>query len=118
MEGIYISSISADPNQEYAARLNPAALVIRSDKPDQQLAALYAGVPCLIISGQMPVLPYVLARAEEDGVPLVFTHLSTVEVAGRLEGLYGETRLASPDKALRSAALLADTELLRLFAAS
>lgn len=118
MEGIYISSISADPNQEYAARLNPSALVIRSDKPDQQLAALYAGVPCLIISGQMPVLPYVLARAEEDGVPLLFTHLSTVEVVRRLERLYGETRLTSPDKAGRSAALLADTELLRLFAGS
>jgi len=89
LDRIYISSISADPEQEYVARLNPNLLIVRSDKPDQQLAALNGGVPRLLITGEMPVLSYVLERAEEEGIPLLLTALETPQVVERLEGLYG-----------------------------
>lgn len=112
LDRIYISSISADPNQEYVVRLSPNALIVRSDKPDQQLAALYAGVPCLIISGTMPLLSYVLERAEEDDTPLLLTALSTQDAAGRVERLYGRTRFAGPEKAKRSREVIEDRGLL------
>jgi len=89
LDRIYISSISADPEQEYVARLNPNLLIVRSDKPDQQLAALNGGVPRLLITGEMPVLSYVLERAEEEEIPLLLTPLETPQLVERVEDLYG-----------------------------
>src|SRR5581483_2115541 len=112
LDRIFISSMSADPNQGYVARLNPTALVVRSDKPDQQLAALYAGVPSLIISGTVPILPYVLERAEEDGTPLLLTALNTADVVRRIEQLYGRSRFAGAEKVQRSREIIEDLGLL------
>jgi|DewCreStandDraft_1066081.scaffolds.fasta_scaffold00200_43 BioD-like phosphotransacetylase family protein len=106
LDRVYISSIAADPGQGYFSRLDPKAIIVRSDKPDHQLAALNVGVPCLIISGDLPILSYVLQRAEEDEVPLLLTRLETVDVARRLEELIGAVRLAGDEKARRAAHLL------------
>src|SRR5439155_1656609 len=65
-----IATISADPGQGYFARYDASAVIVRSDKPDLQLAALNAGAGCLIVTGGLPILSYVLERAEEDQLPL------------------------------------------------
>ncbi len=109
LERVVISSIAKDPGQEYFARLQPKAVIVRSDKPDQQLAALNAGIRCLVVTGDTPILSYVLARAEEEEVALLLTPLSTVEVVSRLEGLIAATPLAGREKAQRAAELVAQT---------
>ena len=38
-----IASIAADPGQTYFVRTDATAVIVRSDKPDLQLAALNAG---------------------------------------------------------------------------
>ena len=107
LERVFISPIAADPGQGYFARHRPTAVIVRSDKPDLQLGALNAGVPCLIVTGEVPVLPYVLQRAEEDGVPLLLTGLGTLEVAQRLDDLLGQVPLQGRAKAERAAGLVA-----------
>ena len=64
-----IAPISADPGQGYFAGYGASAVIVRSDKPDLQLAALNASAGCLILTGGLPILSYVLERAEEDQVP-------------------------------------------------
>ena len=107
-----ISSISADPGQGYFTRHGATTVIIRSDKPDLQLAALNAGVRCLIVTGGMPILSYVLERAEADEVPLLRTELDTVAAVGRIEDLYGTTPFAGGEaKLARIQELLADVDI-------
>ncbi|MFQ6019295.1 MAG: DRTGG domain-containing protein [Dehalococcoidia bacterium] len=107
LDRILISSISADPGQGYFASYNPNAVIVRSDKPDLQIAALNAGVRCLVITGGLPLLSYVIERAEGDEIPLILTQHDTKAVIQVLEDLYPRTRFAGPAKVERIAALLA-----------
>jgi BioD-like phosphotransacetylase family protein len=109
-----ISSISADPSQAYFAHHNPNAVIVRADKPDQQLAALNAGAPCLIITGGLPVLSYVEDRAQEEEIPLLRTRLDTVATVERLEALYGATPFSGRAKVERVAQLLGETDISSL----
>ena len=83
-----IATISADPGQGYFARYDASAVIVRSDKPDLQLAALNAGATCLIVTGGLPILSYVLDRAEEDEIPLVRTGLDTMATVKAIEDLF------------------------------
>ncbi|MBI1886621.1 MAG: hypothetical protein HYS09_09975 [Chloroflexi bacterium] len=126
LDRVYISSISADPSQGYFARLNPNAVIVRQDKPDLQLAALNAGAPCLIVTAtgvgagrgaRPPILSYVVQRAEEDEIPILYTPLNTIDAVGRLEDLYGRTRFVGAAKVQRAAELLKDADIESLVAA-
>lgn len=102
-----IASISADPGQGYFARTGAETVIVRSDKPDLQLAALNAGASAMIITGDLPILGYVLDRAEDDMVPLLRTKLDTVEAVKVIEGLYASGAFAGGDDKLNRAAELA-----------
>jgi hypothetical protein len=106
-----IASISADPGQGYFAYVNPSAVIVRSDKPDLQLAALNAGAACLIVTGGHPILSYVLDRAEADGIPMLRTQLDTVKTVEAIEGLIGSAPFAGEEKLARIVALLADLDV-------
>ncbi len=84
-----IATISADPGQGYFAGYDAKAVIVRSDKPDLQLAALNAGASCLILTGGLPLLSYVLDRAQEDEIPLLRTALDTISTINGIEGLFG-----------------------------
>lgn len=109
-----ISSISADPGQAYFTYHRPSAVIVRSDKPDQQLAALNAGVPCLIITGGRSPLSYVLDRAQGEEVPILQTGLDTVSTVRRIEEMYAAVPFAGQAKIERVASLLAGVDLSRL----
>lgn len=109
-----IASISADPGQSYFAYCQPSAVIVRSDKPDLQLAALNAGAPCLIVTGGLPILSYVLDRAESEEVPILRTRLDTIAAVRRLEELYAAVPFAGEGKIDRIGQLLGSLELPRL----
>lgn len=109
-----ISSISADPSQPYVIRRDANAVLVRSDKPDQQLAALNAGADCLIVTGGLPVLSYVLEFAEAEDTPIVQTRLETAQAVERLEALYGATPFLGVAKVKRLGQLAADLDFSAL----
>ncbi len=100
-----IASIAADPGQGYFAGAN--TVIVRSDKPDMQLAALNAGANAMIVTGELPILSYVLDRAEEDTVPLLRTKLKTADAVKVIEDLYASQPFAGGAEKLRRAAELA-----------
>jgi BioD-like phosphotransacetylase family protein len=107
-----IATISADPGQGYFAGYDAKAVIVRSDKPDLQLAALSAGARCLILTGGLPLLSYVLERAEEDEIPLVRTSLDTISTVSGIEGLFGSLPFAGGEaKTKRIAELLDDLDI-------
>ncbi len=110
-----IATISADPGQGYFAGYGASAVIVRSDKPDLQLAALNAGANCLIVTGGLPILSYVLDRAEEDQIPLLRTGLDTISAVQRIEGTYGSLPFAGGEAKIgRISALLADVDVASL----
>ena len=108
-----IASISADPGQGYFAGAN--TVIVRSDKPDLQLAALNAGVSAMIVTGDLPLLSYVLNRAEEDAVPLLRTKLETADTVKVIEDLYASRPFAGgAEKLSRAAELAGEIDLAAL----
>jgi BioD-like phosphotransacetylase family protein len=107
-----IASIAADPGQAYFTRTDTTAVIVRSDKPDLQLAALNAGPTCLIVTGGLPVLSYVLERVADEGIPLLRTKLDTREAVSAIEELFGAKPFSgSPEKLRRIEELLSDVNV-------
>ncbi len=110
-----IASISADPGQGYFARTAADTVIVRSDKPDLQLAALNAGASAMIVTGDLPILGYVLDRAEEDTVPLLRTKLETADAVRAIEELYASRPFSGGrDKLERAAELMGELDLAAL----
>jgi BioD-like phosphotransacetylase family protein len=102
-----IASISADPGQGYFTRTGADTVIVRSDKPDLQLAALNAGAGAMIVTGGLPILGYVLDRAEDDMIPLLRTKLETGDAVRVIEELCAAGPFAGGDEKLQRAAELA-----------
>ncbi len=118
LDRVLIAPISADPGQGYFSGLQANAVIVRSDKPDLQLAALNAGATCLIVTGELPLLGYVTERAEADEIPIVRTQMETPDAVRSIEGLFGAGPFSgSPEKLSRLAELIPDFDATRLFAA-
>jgi BioD-like phosphotransacetylase family protein len=110
-----IATISADPGQAHFAHYDASAVIVRSDKPDLQLAALNAGATCLIVTGGLPILSYVLERAEEDEIPLLRTGLDTLATVRVIEGLFAGKPFAGGEaKVNRIATLLSSVDAASL----
>ena len=110
-----IASISADQGQGYFVRTGANTVIVRSDKPDLQLAALNAGTGAMIVTGDRPILGYVLDRAEEDTIPLLRTKLETVDTVKVIEQLYAAKVFAGgADKLRRAAELTGEIDLADL----
>jgi len=115
LERPVIATISADPGQGYFAGYGASAVIVRSDKPDLQLAALNAGANSLIVTGGLPILSYVLERAEEDQIPLLRTGMDTISAVQSIEGTYGSLPFAGGEAKIgRISALLADVDIASL----
>lgn len=107
-----IASIAADPGQDYFTRTDATAVIVRSDKPDLQLAALNAGPTCLIVTGGLPVLSYVLERVADEEIPFLRTKLDTKDAVSAIEDLFGAKPFAGSDAKLRRIEeLLADVNV-------
>ncbi len=109
---ILIASISADPAQGYFAGFNANTVLVRSDKPDLQLAALNAGAACLIVTGSFPLLGYVLERAEDDEIPIIRTKKGTIEAFRTIETLYASAPFTGGvEKSRRVSELMGESNL-------
>jgi len=113
LQRVVIASIAADPAQTYFDFTRADAIIVRSDKPDLQLAALNTGTnSCLILTGGLPVLSYVLERVAEDETPLLRTKLDTRETVAAIEDLFGAGAFSgSPEKLRRIEELLVGVDL-------
>lgn len=113
LQRVVIASIAADPAQTYFDFTRADAVIVRSDKPDLQLAALNTGTnSCLVLTGGLPVLSYVLERVAEDETPLLRTKLDTTDTVTAIEALFGAGAFSgSPEKLRRIEELLAGVDL-------
>jgi hypothetical protein len=111
LDHLVIASIAADPGQTYFTRTEAEAVIVRSDKPDLQLAALNAGAGCLIVTGGLPVLSYVLERVEDEEIPLLSTELDTRQTVAVIEALFGTAPFEGDKKLKQIDSLISEIDV-------
>ena len=98
VENFMLGAMVVDEGPLYYERRANKAAVLRSDRPDMQLAALETSTRCLVLSGgQEPTYP-VMTSAREKGIPIILTGDDTDAVVNTLEIALGKPRFNQPKK--------------------
>ncbi len=97
-ENIMLGAMCVDPGPDYFSRKANKVVVVRSERPDMQLAALETSTRCLVLTGNTAPNPAVLYRAEEKKVPIILARDNITAIVTNIEGALGKTRFNQENK--------------------
>lgn len=98
IENFMLGAKCVDPGPEYFSRKANKAVVVRSERPDMQLAALETPTKCLILSGDTPPTHGVLYQAEVKNVPIILAKADTISIVKSVEDALGKARFNQEQK--------------------
>lgn len=98
VENIMLGAMCIDAGPEYFGRKANKVVVVRSERPDMQLAALETSTRCLVLTGNTAPKSVVLARAEEKKVPIILARDDTTAIVTNIEDALGKTRFNQENK--------------------
>lgn len=98
VENVMLGVLTADPVLPYFQGRANKAVVVRSNRPDLQLAALETSTRCLVLTGDTPPLANITYRAQELGVPLLQVNQDTASVVEKLETALAQARFRQRKK--------------------
>ncbi len=101
VENLMLGAMGVDPGPQYFGRKNNKAVVVRSERPDMQLAALETSTRCLILTGNTAPNPAVVYRAEEKNVPIILARDELTAIVTNIEDALGKTRFNQENKLLK-----------------
>lgn len=84
----------------FSSRQN-AAVLVRGDRPDIQMAALATPIKGMILTEGVAPLEYVHYEADQEEVPVAVVTAGTHDAAAALETLHERSRFDHPDKLTR-----------------
>jgi BioD-like phosphotransacetylase family protein len=103
VENYMLGALGVDSGLDYFGRKIDKAVVVKSERPDMQLAALQTPTKCLVISGDGEPIYEVLKSAEDKGIPIIVTGENTVSVIDSIEQALGMTKFNQSEKLPRLA---------------
>ena len=81
-----LGAMVIDSGLEYFSRMKNKAAIIRSDRPDMQMAVLETPTRCLVLSGCGTSPDHsVLQKAENKGIPVIVTDNNTNSIVASIE---------------------------------
>jgi BioD-like phosphotransacetylase family protein len=98
VENIMLGGMIIDPGPDYFGRRANKAAILRSDRPDMQLAALETSSRCLVLSGGVEPTYRVRTHAEKRGIPLILTRNDTNSIINTIELTLGQPRFNQEKK--------------------
>ncbi|MFC1977329.1 DRTGG domain-containing protein [Chloroflexota bacterium] len=98
VESLMLGAMGVDPGPEYFGRKANKAVVVRSERPDMQLAALETSTRCLVLTGNTAPNPAVLYQAEEKGVPIILARDDITTIVTNIEDALGNIRFNQENK--------------------
>jgi BioD-like phosphotransacetylase family protein len=98
VENLMLGAMVVDAGPDYFGRKANKAAVLRSNRPDMQLAALETSTRCLVLSGGIEPTYPVLTSAKDKGIPIILTRGDTGSVVNTLEIALGRSRFNQPKK--------------------
>jgi len=119
VESFMVGAMGQEKALRFFRRKANKAVITGGDRSDVQLAALETSTRAVILTGNLPPSSLVLARADQQGVPMIMVDMDTLTAVERLEALMGRVRLHGPGKADRIRDIFAEgvrvDELLAAF---
>jgi len=106
IEHLMLGARAVDPGPEYFSRKTNKAVVVRSERPDMQLAALETPTKCLVLSGDTPPIPSVLYGAEASKVLIISTKADIISMVTSIEDALGKTRFHQEKKLAKLAEIM------------
>ncbi len=97
-ENIMLGAMCVDPGPDYFGRKSNKVVVVRSERPDMQLAALETSTRCLVLTGDAAPKSVVLNRAEEKNVPIILARNDTTTIVANIEDALGKARFNEENK--------------------
>lgn len=98
VENVMLGAMVVDPGPEYFGRKANKAVIVRSERPDMQLAAMETSTRCLVLSGNTSPIPDVLKRAEDKKIPIILAKSDTAALVASIEDALGKTRFNQEKK--------------------
>ncbi|MFC2070748.1 DRTGG domain-containing protein [Chloroflexota bacterium] len=98
VENIMLGALAVDHGPEYFGRKENKMVVLRSDRSDMQMAAMETSTRCLVITGDTPLKPVVLDRAEEKNMPIILVKEDVATVVETIEGALGGGKFSQQNK--------------------
>jgi len=98
MENLMLGALAVDHGPDYFGRKDNKAIVVKSDRPDMQLAAIQTSTRCLVLTGDTPLTPVVLDRAEEKDIPIIIAKDDTATIVTNIEDALGKTKFNQTNK--------------------
>lgn len=108
VENLMVAAMSVEQALTHFRRVTNKAVIVGSDRPDIQLAAMETSTKALILTGNVPPNPMVEARAEERGVAIILSPFDTLTTVERVEQFFGKTRFHQTEKVTSFEQLLSD----------
>lgn len=96
VEGLAIGAMNVNSALEYFRKGRNLAIVTGSGRSDLQLAALETSAHCLILTGRVPPLDFVLSRAESLEIPMLAVDLDTLSAVKQVERVFTQARIQEP----------------------
>lgn len=98
VESLKIGAMNVNSALKYFRKAHNMAIVTGGDRTDIQLAAMETSTHCLILTGQIPPTPAVLARADDLEIPILSVDLDTLTTVEIIDRTFGQVRLHEPVK--------------------
>ena len=97
VEDFMLGAMGVDSGLDYFSRKDNKAVVLRSERPDMQLAALETSTRCLVVSGASPS-HIVLQKARDKGVPIIVVKGDINSTVSSIELALGKGRFNQEKK--------------------
>jgi len=98
IENIVIGGTGMDPGEITFSKRTNQAVVIRSDRPDIQMAALRNEISCLLVTCGTNINEYVYYEAENQNVPIIGVEKSTIEIMEILSNISETSKFDTNEK--------------------
>ena len=98
VENLMVSAMNVEHALNYFRRVTNKAVIVGSDRPDIQLAALETSTRALILTGNIRPNPMIQAKADEKGVGIILSRDDTFTTVEKVEKFFGKTRFRQIEK--------------------
>ena len=116
LEWFQVGGLSLDPGEIRFGLYENNAAVVRGDRPDIQMSALNGSASCLVLTGGVDPIEYILYEAREEETPVMVIEPDTLSTMSALNEVTASPRMDSAVKVEHFAALLeAHADLDRLW---
>ncbi|MBI2852190.1 MAG: phosphotransacetylase family protein [Chloroflexi bacterium] len=106
VENVMLGASNVDAGPAYYERKANKAAVVKSERPDMQMAALETSTACLVLAGDTPLKDIVLDHARETDVPIVLVREDVPSVVARIEEAVVNSRFRQERKLPRLAEMM------------